>query len=99
MPLREEDFNVIEKFIISLYYGDWKCFSVDLVRYEIFKYRQNMNIRSLPPTRDTSVQHIHKSAYVSGHIWGRANLPNKTESHHQIGIDVSAMIKFCALGF
>ena len=29
--------------------------------------------------RDALNQHIHKSAYVSGQIWGRANLPNKTD--------------------
>ena len=39
LPLREEDINVIEKFIISLYCDDCNCFSIDLARYEIFKYR------------------------------------------------------------
>ena len=80
----------MKKFIISLYCDDCNCFSIDLTRYEIFKYRQNMDIRSLPPTRD---------ALVSGHIWGRENLTNKTESHHQIGLGVLAVIKFCAVGF
>ena len=70
LPLREEDINVIEKFIISLYCDHCNCFSIDLARYKIFKYRQNMNIRSLPPTRDALIQHIHKSAYVSGLIYG-----------------------------
>ena len=89
----------MKKFIISLYCDDCNCFSIDLTRHEIFKYRQNMDIRSLPPTRDALIQHIHKSAYVSGHIWGRENLTNKTESHHQTGLGVLAVIKFCAVGF
>ena len=38
-----------------------------------------MDIRSLPPTIDALIQHVHKSAHVSGHIWGRANLPGKTD--------------------
>ena len=82
LPLREEDVNVIENFIISLHYDDCNCFSVDLARYEIFKYRQNMDIRSLPPTRDALIQHMHKSACVSGHIWGRSNLPKKLMNYH-----------------
>ena len=28
LPLREEDTNIIERFIISLYYDDWNCFSI-----------------------------------------------------------------------
>ena len=73
LQLIEEDINVIEKFVISLYCDDCNCFSIDLGRYEIFKYRQHME------TRDALIQHIHKSAYVSCHIRGRANLTNKTD--------------------
>ena len=79
LPSREEYINVNEKFIISLYYDDCNCFSVNLARYEIFKYQQNMDIQSLLSTRDALIQHIHNSAYVSGLIWGRENLPNKTD--------------------
>ena len=70
---------MIEKFIISLYWNDCNCFSIDLAWYEIFKYRQNMDSRSLPLTRDVLMHYIHKSAYVSRHIWGGANLPNNTD--------------------
>ena len=52
LPLRDEGINVIEKFIISLYYDDFNCFSIDLAGYEIFKYWQNMDLQSLPLTRD-----------------------------------------------
>ena len=40
--------------------------SVDIARYQIFKYSGNSEIRSLPPTRDALVQHIHKATCVSG---------------------------------
>ena len=38
-----------------------------------------MDIQCLLSTRDALIQHIHKSAYVSGHMWDRANFPNKTD--------------------
>ena len=58
-----------------------------------------MDIQSLPPTRDALIQHIHKSAYVSVLIWGRANLLNKTESHCQIELGVLALITSVHLAF
>ena len=42
--------NVIKRFSVSLYDDDCKCFSIDLARYEILKYQQNMDIPSSPPT-------------------------------------------------
>ena len=77
--MREEDINVIERFIIFLYYDDSNCFSVDLAQYEIFNYQQNMEIQSFLPIGEALIQHIHKSAYVSGYIWGRANSLYKTD--------------------
>ena len=79
LPLREKDINLIERFIISLYHDNCNCFSIGLAWYRIFKHPQNMVIRSLLPTKDVLIQHMHKSAYVSGQIWDRANLPNKTD--------------------
>ena len=53
--------------------------SIDTARYQIFKYRGNSDIRSLPPTKDALVHHIHRAAYVAGYIWGRSHIPIKTE--------------------
>ena len=50
VPVREEDINVIKRFSVSLCDDDCKCFSIDLARYEILKYQQNMDIPSSPPT-------------------------------------------------
>ena len=36
--------HVMERLIISLCYDDSNCFSIDLARYEIFKYRKNVKI-------------------------------------------------------
>ena len=38
-----------------------------------------MDSRSLPPTRNALIYDIHNSAYVSGHIWGRTNVRDKTD--------------------
>ena len=77
-PLEEDDISAIEQFIISLY-TDNSIPSIDLARYDIFKYKGNRDLRALPPTRDALVQHIHKAAYVASHIWSRANLPNTSD--------------------
>ena len=80
LPLSDEALHVVERFIVSLYTNEPSYpSSIDLARYEIFKYRGNLEMRSLPPTRDALVQHIHKAAYVSGYIWGRSHLTNTTD--------------------
>ena len=50
-------------------------FQLILARYEVLKYRYLI----FTPTRYALNQHIHKSAFAFGRIWGRANLPNKTD--------------------
>ena len=45
LPLREGGIDVMERLIISLCYDDSNCFSIDLARYEIFKYRKNIEIQ------------------------------------------------------
>ena len=44
-PLREGDINFMERLIISLCYDGSNFFLIDLARYEIFKYRKNMEIQ------------------------------------------------------
>ena len=51
------------------------AFPLILARYEVFKYRHLI----FTPTRHALNQHMHKSAFVFGHIWSRANLPSKTD--------------------
>ena len=65
LPLRKEDINVIENVFYNMMIG-------------IFFQLVLLGMRSSSPVRDALIQHIHKSAYVSGHIWCKANLPNKT---------------------
>lgn len=80
LPLRNEDLEVIESFVISLYDSESDISScIDVARYEIFKYRGSSDIRSLPPTRDALIHHIHKAAYISGYLWGMSHVPSTTE--------------------
>ena len=80
LPLAEESLKVIESFAVSLYVTESDISSsVDIVRYQIFKYRGNSEIRSLPPTQDVLIQHIHKAAYVSGYIWGTSYVQARRE--------------------
>ena len=80
LPLCDDDLKIIEAFIISLYDAEADISSsIDIARYQIFKYRGNSDIRSLPPTKDALVHHIHKAAYVAGYIWGRSDVPTKSD--------------------
>ena len=80
LPLAEENLKEIESFVVSLYVTESDISSsVDIARYQIFKYRGNSEICSLPPTWDALIQHIHKAAYVSGYVWGTSYIPWKTE--------------------
>ena len=80
LPLSDEHLKQVEAFIISLYDTETDISSsIDTARYQIFKYRGNSDIRSLPPTKDALVHHIHRAAYVAGYIWGRSHIPIKTE--------------------
>ena len=79
LPLRDEHISKVEAFIISLCDIVDESASIDFVRYQIFNYRGNFDVKSLPPTKDALVHHIHKSAYVAGYVWGRAHIPIKTE--------------------
>ena len=80
LPLVEENLKLIESFVVSLYVPELDILSsVDRGRYQIFKYRGNSEIRSLPPIRDALIQHIHKAAYVSGYIWGTSHITARTK--------------------
>ena len=68
LPLAEKNLKVIKSFVVSLYVTELDILtSVDIARSQSFKYRGNSEIRSLPPARDTLIQHIHK--YIIQYIY------------------------------
>ena len=53
LPLAEEKLKVIESFVVSLFVTELDISSsVNIARYQIFKYRVNSEMRLLAPTRD-----------------------------------------------
>ena len=78
LPLSEVYLQTIETFMISLYDSTLEAAEIDLARYEMFKHKGDLEIRSLPPTKDALLLHIHRCAYVSGWILGMSHIPNAT---------------------
>ena len=57
LPLTEENFKVIESFLVSLYVTELDVLSsADIARYQIFQYCGNSEIQLLPPARDALMQ-------------------------------------------
>ena len=65
----EAQFPVIEKFI-DYSFGQNDQNSVDNARYIIFSSSPNSNLRELPPSQTALKEHVLRSAYQSGWIWG-----------------------------
>ena len=77
--------KVIESFAVSLYVTESDISSsVDIARYQIFKYRGNSEICSLPPARDALCLVI----YGEHHTYRQ-----KRKSHQQIVHGLSLIIE------
>ena len=86
LPIPEEYLQAIERFVISVYDRSLKVDLIDSVRFEIFKFKGDFDIRSIPPTSNALRLHIHRAAYISGWIWGLSHIPESTlESPYQWG--------------
>ena len=68
----ELDFVDIERFVCVAYdvKERFKINDINKLRYIIFKMSSDNNLRKLPPTRYALKQHILRSAYTAGWIWG-----------------------------
>ena len=69
----ELDFVDIERFVCVAYdvKERFKINDINKLRYIIFKMSSDNNLRKLPPTRYALIkQHILRSAYTAGWIWG-----------------------------
>ena len=65
LPLQEASLRVIEQFLMNTYDSAVEAATLDLARYDIFKYKGDLDIRSLHPTSDALVLHTHMAAYIS----------------------------------
>ena len=86
LPIPEEYLQAIERFVISVYDRSLKVDLIDSARFEIFKFKGDFDIRSIPPTSNALRLHIYRAAYISGWIWGLSHIPESTlESPYQWG--------------
>ena len=62
---------LFEQFIIFMYDKTSTCSSVDEARKDLFT-RKGRSIDLIPPTSAALLQHVKRSAYQAGHVWGQA---------------------------
>ena len=73
--IAEEWMSTLERFVVLLYDRTSSSSSVNEARKQLFT-RKARNFDALPPTRDSLLEHVKRTAYQAGHIWGQALMPN-----------------------
>ncbi|KAG7172955.1 hypothetical protein Hamer_G008452 [Homarus americanus] len=63
----------LERSIVLLYDRASTCCDVNMLRKKLFS-RKSRSLEHLPPTRAALEQHIKRTAYQAGHIWGQATI-------------------------
>ena len=78
----EDDINesmpLLERYVVLLYHKTSNCSDVNSCRRELFC--NGRGIENIPPTREALLQHVKRSAYFGGYVWGcsltpKMNLP------------------------
>ena len=84
--ITEMDYLKIEKLVCTAYDPQKRFLTDDVnrLRYLLFSMSTDNNLRKLPPSRAALKQHILRSAYAAGWIWGgclnnRISIPHPTE--------------------
>ena len=67
------DYNVFEKFVITMYDKNSTMDKVDEARLDLFARKQR-SYDAIPPTSAALIQHVKRSAYQAGCIWGQATV-------------------------
>jgi hypothetical protein len=75
--ITNEDMDEIERFVVLLYCKTSPLSKVHEARKQLFAYG-NRQLENIPPTRESLVQHVCRSVYHAGHIWGQALVANPT---------------------
>ena len=73
LVIRDEDMNILQKFVITLYDRSSPATDVDEVRLDLFARKQKSN-DAIPPTRANLVQHTKCAAYQAGRILDQATI-------------------------
>ena len=77
--------NTLECFVAKMYLPSSETLSLDDVRFSLFSNSVNENFRKLPPSKDGLLQHVLRSAFQAGWVWGNTfhqkEIPCKVEWH------------------
>ena len=72
-----QSMDVLEQFVCHVY-GQKHITMVDEARFVIFASLQSGNLREIPPSKGALKQHVLRSAYQAGWIWGNTLSANTT---------------------
>ena len=73
--IRDDWLPLIERFVVLLYDRTSRATTVNQARKEMFT-RKGRKFNAIPPTRDAVVQHVKRTAFQAGHIWGQSRVPS-----------------------
>ena len=62
--------TVLEQFVVLIYDKTSQLTEVNRARLNLFT-KQNRQIDNIPPTQAALLQHILRSTYQGGHVWGQ----------------------------
>ena len=69
----DEEQNVLEKFVITMYDRSCHATDIDAVRLDMFARKQR-SYDTIPPSRAALFQHTKRAAYQAGCIWSQSTL-------------------------
>ena len=70
----EESIQKLERYVVLLYDRTSNKQSVDKARKDLYT-KKLRDIENIPPTRAALIEHIKRSAYIGGFLWGQCMTP------------------------
>ena len=70
----DEDIAMLERFTILLYDRTSSLENIDDARQELFT-KKGWPMEAIPPTKAALEEHVKRTAYQGGHVWGQTLLP------------------------
>ena len=86
LTLSDEVISVIERFVVSLYSTTCPLTKVDLAREQIFA-QSSRTSEYLPPTKAALIEHIKRTTYQAGYIWGQSLIAKQVLKSKLLGLD------------
>ena len=70
--IQEDVMRTIERFVILMYDRTSTCTDIDKAQRKLFA--KKTNVKQIPSTRAALEQHVLRTTYQGGHVWGQALL-------------------------